>query len=44
MENKDHQESEYKTLDKDYGRTKMVGSGYGELDSDEYAAFESLIK
>ncbi len=34
----------YQTLDKDYGRTKYTGSGYGELDSDQYKALEELLK
>jgi hypothetical protein len=35
---------EYQTLDKDYGRTKMVGSGYGEIDIEQYKLLESLVK
>lgn len=35
---------EYQTLDKDYGRTKMVGSGYGEIDSAQYQALEEMVK
>ena len=31
----------YETLDKDYGRTLMVGPGYGECDLDQY---EMLVK
>lgn len=34
---------EYETLDKDYGRTKMVGSGYGELDLEQYKKLEDVI-
>jgi hypothetical protein len=34
----------YQTLDKDYGRTKMVGSGYGEIDIEQYKILESLVK
>jgi hypothetical protein len=34
----------YQTLDKDYGRTKMVGSGYGEIDVEQYKILESLVK
>jgi|GEM_PF-3884054 hypothetical protein len=35
---------EYITLDKDYGRTKMVGGGYGEIDIEQYKLLESLVK
>lgn len=34
----------YETLDKDYGRTKIVGSGYGEIDIEQYKILESLAK
>ena len=34
----------YKTLDKDYGRTKMVGNGYGEMDVEQYKILELLVK
>lgn len=33
----------YQTLDKDYGRTKMVGSGYGDIDSEQYKLLETLV-
>lgn len=32
----------YQTLDKDYGRTKMVGWGYGEIDIEQYKILEEL--
>jgi len=32
----------YETLDKDYGRTLMVGPGYGEFDLDQYKLLEAL--
>lgn len=35
---------EYKTLDKDYGRTKMVGNGYGEINAEQYKLLEELAK
>ena len=35
--------NDYKTLDKDYGRTKMVGVGYGEIDEAQYKLLESLV-
>ena len=34
----------YKTLDKDYGRGKMVGSGYGDIDIEQYKILEELVK
>jgi hypothetical protein len=34
----------YETLDKDYGRTKFVGPGYGELDQEQYKMLEDLIQ
>lgn len=34
--------TQYQTLDKDYGRTKMVGSGYGEVDIEQYQLLEKL--
>lgn len=33
----------YQTLDKDYGRTKFAGRGYGEIDAAEYEQLEALI-
>lgn len=33
----------YQTLDKDYGRTKFAGRGYGEIDMNEYQQLEALI-
>ncbi|KTC66811.1 hypothetical protein Lbir_3113 [Legionella birminghamensis] len=33
----------YKTLDKDYGRTKFAGPGYGEFDMEKYKALEELL-
>lgn len=41
---KDTELATYQTLDKDYGRTKFVGGGYGSLDQDEYNALEDLVK
>lgn len=35
---------EYQTLDKDYGRAWIVGSGYGELDPEQYKLLEELAK
>jgi hypothetical protein len=35
---------DYQTLDKDYGRTKMVGTGYGEIDVEQYKMLEALIQ
>lgn len=34
----------YRTLDKDYGRTRFAGPGYGELDLDKYKELEELVK
>jgi hypothetical protein len=34
----------YQTLDKDYGRTKFAGPGYGELDVEKYKELEELTK
>lgn len=34
----------YQTLDKDYGHTKGVGSGYGEIDIEKYKILEALVK
>ncbi|WP_367607680.1 hypothetical protein [Legionella sp. W05-934-2] len=34
----------YKTLDKDYGRTKFAGPGYGEFDLEQYKELEELLK
>lgn len=34
----------YQTLDKDYGRTKFAGPGYGELDLEKYKELEELTK
>ena len=34
----------YQTLDKDYGRTKMVGYGYGVIDIEQYKMLESLVQ
>ncbi|MCE3046430.1 hypothetical protein [Legionella sp. 16cNR16C] len=33
----------YKTLDKDYGRTKFAGPGYGEFDMEKYKELEELL-
>ena len=33
----------YQTLDKDYGRTKFAGRGYGEIDAAEYQQLETLV-
>ncbi|KTD46534.1 hypothetical protein Lqui_2459 [Legionella quinlivanii] len=33
----------YKTLDKDYGRTKFAGPGYGEFDMEKYKELEKLL-
>ena len=45
-ENNKEQESiiTYKTLDKDYGRTKFAGPGYGEFDIEQYKELEELLK
>ena len=34
----------YQTLDKDYGRVLIAGSGYGELDLEQYRLLEELAK
>ena len=34
----------YKTLDKDYGRTKFAGPGYGEFNEECYKELEELLK
>jgi hypothetical protein len=39
-----NQTNEYQTLDKDYGRAMSVGSGYGELDLEQYKLLEDLVK
>ncbi|STX34904.1 hypothetical protein [Legionella cincinnatiensis] len=46
LENNTEQESiiTYKTLDKDYGRTKFAGPGYGEFDMEKYKELEELLK
>jgi hypothetical protein len=43
-ENQTNKAQEYQTLDKDYGRTKIVGSGYGDLDLEQYKILEALVK
>lgn len=42
--NEMNQTKEYQTLDKDYGRAMIVGSGYGELDLEHYKLLEDLVK
>lgn len=34
----------YTTQDKDYGRTLLVGQGYGQIDMKEYQKLEELAK
>lgn len=34
----------YQTLDKDYGRTKITGPGYGELDQEKYLELEQILQ
>ena len=45
FENHNEQENiiTYKTLDKDYGRTKFAGPGYGEFDMVQYKELEELL-
>lgn len=45
-ENNNEQEDiiTYKTLDKDYGRTRFAGPGYGEFDMEQYKELEELLK
>ena len=37
-------QNSFVTLDKDYGRTKFAGPGYGEFNAEAYQNLEKAIK